>query len=139
MVFLTSCTVQKRVDNLSFNYLKFESTGCEGDCERFSMLIKPNRPALLNISEANKSKGSYSRALSTSEYNGLISLLKKMNISAMKDTYGLGHEDTKTKFISIGLGDKEKKIRYQLLAPPELRTLEKYIITLRQNPSWKKI
>lgn len=138
-IFLFSCTAKKMVDKLPFKYLKFESTGCEGSCETFSMLIKPQRLALMNITEANKSKGSYSRSLSPEEFNGLVSLLDKMKVMNLKDKYGLGAEDTKMKFFSIGLGDKEKKIRYQSLAPPDIRELEKYIMLLRKNQKWKKI
>lgn len=113
-----------------------EKTACYGRCAVYEVSITSNGNAVLIGRKNMDWIGNFTRKLTSDEMKQLGESLDQTDFFNYEDQYVGPATDLPTTYITLKIGEKEKRIRDYFGGPKELRNLEKVIDELVKSSGW---
>ncbi|WP_223605873.1 DUF6438 domain-containing protein [Chryseobacterium sp. OSA05B] len=151
-ILLFSCTTQKTESK--YSKIEYQAGACFGSCPIFTMIVNPDRTAILEAEHFNFSKdfskwefskpreGTFKAVIKEADYNKLVSLLNVLDIKNLNDKYGSRNiTDLSTSYLRINFTDGTSKNveDYGKRGSEKLRQVYLFIEDLRHNQQWTKV
>ena len=151
--FLMSCSAQKKSSS-PYTEIEYEAGPCFGFCPQYTMIIKPDRSAVLEAERFNFSEGSsredfskpregtFTATIKKEDYEKLITLLNELDVKSLKTFYGDKRiMDAPSSYLRITFPDGEKKEiqDYGKHGSEKLVELYQFFESLKTSQEWTKI
>lgn len=151
-VLLFSCDAQKAQSK--YSKIEYEAGACFGYCPIFTMIINPDRTAVLEAEHFNFSKnpskadfskdreGTFKATIKEADYNKLVALLDGLDIKSLQDTYGNHNiSDLPSSYLRISFADGSSKNveDYGKNGSEKLSQVYQFFEDLKHNQQWTKV